>query len=196
MKVISINNCRTYVYIYIYIYIVCMCVYIYIYIHICVYIYIYICMSTVAVPIRYCGQRSLYPPDTTSSNSPFKLGSNTSMGRPAGFHSGGGRARARSAPAHNRWLVHHSSPNGRRYCKMTCSTVRTAYHVSQDCTMIRLKSACPCGMLLTPPTSRAMSCQGCRDSLFAPLLISAYNNDHRHFARSNGQFKSEGLILD
>ena len=32
---------------------------------------------------------------------------------------------------------------------MTCSTVRTAYHVSQDCTMIRLKSACPCGMLLT-----------------------------------------------
>ena len=63
---------------------------------------------------------------------------------------------------------------------MTCPTVRTAYHVSQDCTMIRLKIACPCGMLLTPPTSRAMSCQGCRDSLFAPLLISAYNNDHRH----------------
>ena len=78
---------------------------------------------------------------------------------------------------------------------MTCSTVRTAYHVSQDCTMIRLKSACPCGMLLTPPTSRAMSCQGCRDSLFAPLLISAYNNDHRHsFVKETGIPKERKLI--
>ena len=32
---------------------------------------------------------------------------------------------------------------------MTCSTVRTAYHVSPDSCMIRWKSACPCGMLLT-----------------------------------------------
>ena len=32
---------------------------------------------------------------------------------------------------------------------MTRSPVRTAYHMSQDCTMIRRKGACPCGMLLT-----------------------------------------------
>ena len=116
------------------------------------------------------------------SNSPFKLGSHV--------HGPAGRffTRRRSGTSAFAYIaLPHSSPNGRRYCKMTCSSVRTAYHVSQDCTMIRLKSACPCGMLLTPPTSRAMSCQGCRDSLFAPLLISAYNNDHRHsFVKETG----------
>ena len=159
-----------------------------------IYIYIYCWRSLCAAPIRYRTVNVAIP----SHQIQRRLVVRSSYGsehdhEPAGrFSHGGGRARARLICVH----VNNSSPNGRRYCKMTCSSVRTAYHVSQDCTMIRRTSACPCGMLLAPPTSRAMSCQGCRDSLFAPLLISAYNNDHRNFARSNGQFKSEGLILD
>ena len=85
-----------------------------------------------ATPIRYCGQRSLYPPDTTSSNSPLKLGSHV--------HGPAGRffTRRRSGTSAFAYIaLPHSSPNGRRYCKVTCSSVRTAYHVSQDCTMIR-----------------------------------------------------------
>ena len=149
-----------------------MYIYIYIYAYILLTVFVY---STTQIPH---GRRS-----NTSHQIQRRLVVRSSYGseydhEPAGrFSHGGGRARARLTYVH----VIYSSPNGRRYCKMTCSSVRTAYHVSQDCIMIRRKSACPCGMLLTPPTSRAMSCQGCRDSLFAPLLISAYNNDHRHF---------------
>ena len=89
-------------------------------------------LSTVAVPIRYSRQRSLYPPDTTSSYNPFKLGSHV--------HGPTGRlfTRRRSGTSAFAYIaLPHSSPNGRRYCKVTCSSVRTAYHVSQDCTMIR-----------------------------------------------------------
>ena len=113
---------------------ICIYVYmcIYIYICICIHIYIYIINGLCATPIRYCGQRSLYPPDTTSSNSPFKLGSHV--------HGPAGRffTRRRSGTSAFAYIaLPHSSPNGRRYCKVTCSPVRTAYHVSQDCTMIR-----------------------------------------------------------
>ena len=141
-----------------------------------------------AAPIRYCTVNVAIPSHQIQRRLIVRsrYGSEHDHGPAGRFSLGGGRARARLICFHI-----YLNPNGRRYCKMTCSSVRTAYHVSQDCTMIRLKSACPCGMLLTPPTSRAMSCQGCRDSLFAPLLISAYNNDHRHFARPNGQLKAK-----
>ena len=121
----------------------------YAYMHTCIYIqvckYSYTCIQVYthsilcinglcATPIRYCGQRSIYPPDTTSSNSPFKLGSHV--------HGPAGRffTRRRSGTSVFAYIaLPHSSPNGRRYCKVTCSPVRTAYHVSQDCTMIRRK---------------------------------------------------------
>ena len=87
----------------------------------------------VSAPIRYCTVNVAIPtPDTTSSNSPFKLGSHV--------HGPAGRffTRRRSGTSAFAYIaLPHSSPNGRRYCKMTCSSVRTAYHVSQDCTMIR-----------------------------------------------------------